>query len=199
MKPDRNDCLPGPFGVSRLRAMVPGRFSRMSGNLWACMLGIVFAVPVAQAQHVHTKFDHKAPFTNYHKFSFHKIQTVNPLDQSGLRDEVRNDPQYHGWREVPHGAIAVVGEQKDAKQYQTFYDGLDPDFGWGGMGSDSTTTVRDISIGTLVVNVYDKNTHNLVWRGVSHETETSNMNKNTGKLQKAMDEMFYKFPPKGAQ
>ncbi len=46
--------------------------------------------------------------------------------------------------------------------------------------------------------MYDTHTHNLVWRGTSHETDSDNMNKNSGKLQKAIDEMFYKFPPKHA-
>ena len=180
----------------------------LTGTLLAAL-----AVPMLQAQHVHTDFDHKAPFSDYHTFSFSKIQTVNPLDQSVLKDEIRSDLTYHGWREVPHGgdvAITAIGAQTDTKQYQTFYDGLGPGFGWGGWGGwwgegyggyggDATTTVRDVPVGTLLVDLYDTHTHNLVWRGVSHETDTNSMNKNSGKLQKAVDEMFYKFPPKHAE
>jgi len=163
----------------------------------------------AQGQHVHTDYDHKAPFSDYRTFSFRKIQTVNPLDQPVLRDEIRSDLTYHGWREVPSGgdvAITAIGGQQDQRQYQTFYDGLGPGFGWGGWGGwwgpgwggagETTTTVRTIPVGTLVVDLYDTRTHNLVWRGMSQETESKSMNKNAGKLQKAVDEMFYKFPPK---
>ena len=66
-----------------------------------------------QAQHVQTDYDHKAPFSDYRTFTIRKIQTVNPLDASVLRDEIRSDLQYHGWREVPEGgdvAITVIGE-----------------------------------------------------------------------------------------
>ena len=173
-------------------------------------LMMVLLAPAIEAQQIHTDYDHKAPFSDYHTFSFYKLQTVNPLDQDLLRTEIRNDLTYHGWREVPSGGdvtITAIGSQKDVQQYQTFYDGLGPGFGYGGWGgwwnegwggAVSTTTQQTIPIGTLMIDLYDTRTHNLVWRGVSHETDTNNMNKNAGKLQKAVDEMFYKFPPKHA-
>ena len=177
-------------------------------GLGALMLAMM--TPAMLAQHVHTDFDHKAPFSDYHTFSFYKLQTVNPLDRDVLKKEIRSDLTYHGWREVPQGgdvAITAIGGQTSAKQYQTFYDGLGPGFGWGGWGGwwgegwgggfgENTTTEHVIPIGTLVIDLYDTHTHNLVWRGVSHETESGNMNENSGKIQKAVDEMFYKFPPK---
>lgn len=180
--------------------------SRMT--LGALMLAAI--VPAMHAQQVHTDYDHKAPFGDYHTFSFYKLKTVNPLDQSVLKTEIRNDLKYHGWREVPQGgdvAITAIGAQTDERQYQTFYDGLGPGFGWDGWGGwwgggwgggfgENTTTERNIPVGTLVVDLYDTHTHNLVWRGVSRETDSDNLNKNAGKIQKAVDEMFYKFPPK---
>ena len=135
----------------------------------------------------------------------------NRLDTDVLRSEIRRDLKYHNWREVPHGGdvvITAIGGQNEAKQYQSFYDGLGPGFGYGGYGGwwgggwggggENTTTVREIPIGTLVVDMYDTHTKNLVWRGTSNEQNSDNMNKNSGKLQKAIDEMFYKFPPKHA-
>lgn len=185
----------------------------MVNRIWASLVMVAIGAAGAKAQHVSTDYDHKAPFSDYRTFSFHKIQTANPLDVAVLREEIRNDLTYHGWREVPHGgdvAITAIGEQTSTRQYQTFYDGLGPGFGWGGWGGwwgggwggyggASTTTVRQIPVGTLVVDLYDTHTHNLVWRGTSHQTNSHNMNKNSGKLQKAVDEMFYKFPPKHAQ
>ncbi len=171
---------------------------------------LALAVPAMQAQHVSTDYDHKAPFTDYRTFSIAKIQTVNPLDADVIRSEIRRDLTYHNLREIPKGgdvAITAIGGQQSVKQYQSFYDGLGPGFGYGGYGGwwgggfgggYNTTTVHEIPIGTLVVDMYDGQTHNLVFRGTSHETDSDNMNKNSGKLQKAVDEMFYKFPPKHA-
>lgn len=180
------------------------------GNLFGALL---LAVPAARAQHVQTDYDHKAAFAQFHTFSIAKVQTVNPLDVDVLRSEIRRDLQYHGLQEVPNGgdvAVTAIGAQKETQQYQTFYDGLGPGFGyggyggwwgggWGGGGGQNTTTVREIPIGTLVVDMYDTRTHNLVWRGTSNETDSSNMNKNSGKLQKAIDEMFRKFPTKDSR
>lgn len=174
----------------------------------AGLLMLALVSPALRAQQVHTDYDHNAPFTDYNTFSIRKIQTVNPLDANVIRQEIRSDLTYHHWREVPQGgdiAVTVVGAQTDGKQYETFYNGLGPGFGWGGWGGwwgpgwgggDTSTTERTIPMGTLVVDLYDTHTHNLVWRGTSQETDSDNMNKNAGKLQKAVDEMFYKFPPK---
>lgn len=168
---------------------------------------LALAASAMQAQHVQTDYDHKAPLTDYHTFSIAKVQTVNPLDQDILRTEISKDLQFHHLQQVPQGGdvvITVIGAQREATQYQSFYEGLGPGFGYGGWwgggfgGGPSTTTVHEIPIGTLVVDMYDTHTHNLVWRGTSHETDSDNMNKNSGKLQKAVDEMFYKFPPKHA-
>ena len=160
------------------------------------------------AQKVNTDFDRHAPFSGYHTFSFYRVKTTNPLDTKPVENEIRRDLTYHGWSELPSGgdiAITAVGAQHDSKEYQTFYDGLGPAFGWGGWGGwwgmgwgggDTTTTVQPIEVGTLMVDLYDNRTHNLVWRGISKETVSDNMNKDTGQLQKAIDKMFYKFPPK---
>lgn len=164
------------------------------------------AQPLA-AQKVNTDYDRHAPFSDYRTFSFYRVKTTNPLDIDPVKDEIRRDLTYHGWREVPSGgdiAITAVGAEHDSKEYQTFYDGLGPGFGWGGWGgwwgggwgADSTTTVQPVQVGTLMVDLYDTRTHNLVWRGISKENVSDNMNKDTGLLQKAIDEMFYKFPPK---
>lgn len=183
------------------------------GGMLRAALIIVLAsgAAVASAQKVHTDYDHTADFSDYHTFSFKKVQTLNPLDDRRVKDEIRRDLTYHGWQEVPSGgdvAITAVEAEHDSKQYETFYDGLGPGFGWGGwggwwgwgwgggMGGDSTTSVRQVPVGTLMVDLYDRRTHNLVWRGISREDVSSNLNKDTGRLQKAIDEMFYKFPPK---
>ena len=48
----------------------------------------------------------------------------------------------------------------------------------------------------LVVDLFDDNTHQVVWRGVASDTITDNLEKNTRELQKVIAEMFKQFPPK---
>jgi Domain of unknown function (DUF4136) len=62
----------------------------------------------------------------------------------------------------------------------------------------ATTTVEHVPIGTLVVDIYDSSSKHLVWRGMAHDQLSDKPEKNTQKLQKAVDKLFDKFPPKSS-
>jgi hypothetical protein len=68
--------------------------------------------------------------------------------------------------------------------------------GGGGLGAgESTTTVDTYKVGTLVVDLFETNTKNLVWRGVSSETLSDKSDKNIKNLNKGVQKMFQHFPP----
>ena len=50
--------------------------------------------------------------------------------------------------------------------------------------------------GTLVVDLFDMSDKRVVWRGVASETVSDNPEKNSKKVQKAVEKMFKQFPPK---
>jgi hypothetical protein len=66
---------------------------------------------------------------------------------------------------------------------------------WGGMGSATQST---INIGTLVLDMYDPSTKQLVWTG--HATKTidpsKNEEKNIKNLDKSAEKLLKDFPPK---
>jgi hypothetical protein len=62
----------------------------------------------------------------------------------------------------------------------------------------ATTTVQNVPVGTLIVDIYDSGTKHLVWRGIAHDTLSDRPEKNTEKLKKAVDKMLDKFPPKSS-
>jgi len=66
---------------------------------------------------------------------------------------------------------------------------------WRGFGGESTTTVETYKIGTLVVDLYDTNNKQLIFRGSANDTLSKNPQKNEKILEKAVDKMFKKFPP----
>jgi hypothetical protein len=70
---------------------------------------------------------------------------------------------------------------------------------WGGGGfGETTTTVEQIPIGTLVIDMYDGSSKQLAWRGMSTDTLSSKPEKNTQKLDKTVDKMFENSLPKEA-
>jgi Domain of unknown function (DUF4136) len=49
---------------------------------------------------------------------------------------------------------------------------------------------------TLVVDIYEAGSERLMWRGLAHDQLSDKPEKNTEKLQKAVDKMLDKFPPR---
>ena len=182
------------------------------GNMFrtALVASAMCAAPALHAQSVTTDYDHNAQFERYHTFSFAKVQTDNPLYEQRIREDITADLQSHGLQPVPSGgdlAITAIGGVHDQQQYNSFYSGLGPGFGWGGWGGwgggwggsgITQTTVQQVPVGTLMVDLYDTGTHNLVFRGRATEDVKKNTDKNIATVQKSIDKMFNHFPPKHA-
>ena len=66
--------------------------------------------------------------------------------------------------------------------------------GWG----QAITTPQVYTIGTLV-DLFATSTKQLIWRGVSTETLSEKPEKDTQKLNKAVEKMFKDFPPKASK
>lgn len=159
---------------------------------------LLLGMGLLRAQEVSTDYDHHANFDRYHTYSWMKVQTEDPLWQSRIKDAVDKELQSKGWQKVDSGgevALTAVGAAKNQKTYQTFYDGFGG-WGWGGFGPETaTTSVENNPVGTLILDMYDAQTKQLLWRGTAHDTLSDNQQKNENNLKKAVDKMFKNFPP----
>jgi hypothetical protein len=161
---------------------------------------VLFALAVAlgaAAQDVKTDYDHHANFSQYHTYYWEKVQTTDPLWQSRIQDAVDHDLQAKGWQRVDNGAdvaIAAVGSARNEKEYQTFYNVMGG-WRWGGFG-ETTTTVENYRVGTLVLDFYDAHNKQLIWRGSAQEALSDKPEKNEKKLEKSVSKMLDHFPPK---
>lgn len=161
------------------------------------LLVLALSAAVA-AQDVHTDYDHNTNFSQYHTYSWAKVQTENPLWQQRIQDAVDKDLQSKGWQRVNSGgevALTAVGATHNQQAYQTFYDNMGPGWWWGGFGPQTTTTVQNYRVGTLVLDMYNNQNHRLIWRGVATDTLSDKPQNNENKLQKAVNKMFDHFPP----
>src|ERR1700674_101623 len=158
------------------------------------MLGAAFA------QHVQTDFDHQANFSQYKTYSWQQIQPANSLWDARIKSAVDAQLTAKGWTQVDSGgdvAIVAIKTTQTRRSLQTFYDGMGGGWRWrgfGGMG-EATTTEQDYKEGTLVVDLYDAKTKQLIWRGSSEDTVSNNAQKNEKNLNKGVEKMFKKFPP----
>jgi hypothetical protein len=64
-------------------------------------------------------------------------------------------------------------------------------FGWGLGG---TASVENYTVGTLVVDLYDAKTRQMVWRGVATDSVSDKPQKNAERINKALEKMFAKYP-----
>jgi hypothetical protein len=80
---------------------------------------------------------------------------------------------------------------------QGFYDGFGGGFGWGGFGNSGSINIseQDYQVGTLVIDMYDGKTKQLLWRGSADGTLSDKAAKNENKLDKAVAKMFQHYPP----
>lgn len=166
------------------------------------MLGIVgltgFGALMAE---VKTDYRHSVDFGKYHTYSWLKVDAGNPLWVDRIRRAVDEELTAKGWSMVPSGgdvSVSAFGSTREQPSMQTFYDGLGGGWGWWGFGDlgESTTTVQNTEVGTLVVDIFDSNTKKLIWRGTATDTLSDHPDKNEKKLEHNVAEMFKKFPPK---
>lgn len=166
--------------------------------IWA--LFFVAMLGAAFAQQVKTDFDHQANFSQYKTYSWQKIKPANSLWDARIKSAVDAQLTARGWTQVDSGgdvAIVAIATSHTERTLQTFYDGMGGGWRWrgfGGMG-EATTTEQDYKEGTLVVDLYDAKTKQLIWRGSSEDTVSNNADKNEKNLKKGVAKMFKKFPP----
>ncbi|ADV81230.1 DUF4136 domain-containing protein [Terriglobus saanensis] len=171
------------------------------------VIAAVFAVSAgAVAQDVRTDYEHSAHFEHYRTFCIVRLHASNQLVEGRLRDALTRDLTQHGLQPAAADGtcdltVTAIGNVHNQQEYSTFYDGLGGGFGWrgrgwGGAGGQSTTIVEQIPVGTLIVDLFDSQSKQLVFRGTAQSELSKNPDKNTDKLYKAVDKMFKKFPPK---
>jgi hypothetical protein len=162
-------------------------------------LGVVLLAATASfAQQVKTDFDRSADFNQYKTYSWEKVQTQNPLWVDRIKGAVETALSAKGWTQVPSGgnvAIVAIEMSKNQQTLNTFYDGFGGGWRWGGGFGDSTTTVDNYKVGTLVVDLFDANSKKLIWRGSASDTLSTKSDKNIKELDKGVQKMFDHFPP----
>jgi hypothetical protein len=94
-------------------------------------------------------------------------------------------------------SIVAIETTQNQQSLNTFYDGFGGGWRWRGGGGfgESTTTVDNYKVGTLVIDLFDTNTKTLLWRGSSSDTLSNKADKNIKNLDKGVQKMFDHFPP----
>lgn len=150
------------------------------------------------AQQVKTDYDRSTDFNQYKTYSWEKVQTQDPLYVDRIKEAVNSALTAKGWTQVDSGgnvAIVAIEMTKNQQTLDTFYNGFGGGWRWGGGFGNSTTTVDNYKVGTLVVDLFDANTKKIIWRGSASDTLSNKSDKNIKDLDKGVQKMFAHFPP----
>lgn len=168
-------------------------------NTSVCTLFFVAMLGAALAQQVKTDFDRQANFSQYKTYSWQQIKPANSLWDARIKRAVDAQLAAKGWTQVDNGAdvaVLAIATTRTERTLQTFYDGMGGGWRWrgfGGMG-EATTTEQDFKEGTLLVDLYDAKTKQLIWRDSAQDTLSNNAEKNEKNLNKSVAKMFKEVP-----
>ena len=193
------------------------RINTVMSFLWRLSFLSIFILFVtgAYAQDVHYNYDRGANFSSYKTYQW--VQLPGPggavpdqlIDES-IKQSVDEQLAQKGFTKVENGADlqvgyhAVVREEKGIN-LSAFGMGSGPWGGWGGPSGWGSGTVTGqtstISVGTLIVDMYDPAKKQLIWRGDATKTIDlkKDPDKNYRNLQKAMTKLFKNYPPQAGK
>jgi len=170
------------------------------------LIGMILFTGTASAQQVKTDYDRGANFAQYKTYSWQHVKTKDPLDVDRIKNAVNAALAAKGWTQANSGGdVSIVAMEitRNQQTLNTFYDDFGGGWGWrrfgGGGFGEATTTTDTYTVGTVVVDLFDTKTKQLIWRGTSSDTLSNNADKNIKNLDKGVDKMFKHFPPGSAK
>ncbi|HTY41472.1 MAG TPA: DUF4136 domain-containing protein [Thermoanaerobaculia bacterium] len=166
------------------------------------LFGILSAALLASACSTLTTavdYDHTINWSQFHTFQLAEgDKDVVTFTQKRIADAITGQLTSKGWQAVtsnPDIMVYTHGVRSTQTQWNATSMGGWGYRGWGGMGGGmATATETKIPVGTLVVDLVNPKTKELVWRGTASD-QISASGAEEGQVQTAVAELFKNFPP----
>ena len=171
--------------------------------LAAAIFGTALAAPPLLAQTVTIDYDHTINFLKFKTYTWEKIHATDPNVEDRINIALNRDMEGRYMTEVASGGdvtITAVDATQDKAEFINFYRSLSG-FDWqhvsGASGFlDSGTALQDVPLDTLIIDIYNPKTHQLLWRGAVTEPVAKSEDKNDRTIDHAVTLLISKYPPK---
>lgn len=181
----------------------------MQKRLLTTLAAMVVAVSIVAAQKTSYDFEKTANFTAFKTYA-HKEGTPvgQPLIDNRIIQAIDTELAAKNLSKVDANPDLYVvyhlafDKQKDISTFSSGYGGGYGPYGWGWgggwAGGTTTTQVRDILIGTMIIDLADAKKGQLVWRGmgVKEVNTQAKPDKRDKSINNAVKKILKNFPPK---
>jgi len=155
------------------------------------------------AQTVTIDYDHTINFNKFRTYTWDKVHATDPSVEERIVSAVNRDLTGRYLSEVSSSGdltVTAVEATQDKQEFSTFYNDLGAlswQRGWGSGGFlDNKSSVQDIPVDTLVLDIYDTKSHKLLWRGTVTAPVAASSEKNALATDKEINLLIDKYPPK---
>jgi Domain of unknown function (DUF4136) len=143
-------------------------------------------------------YDHTINWSQFHTFQLAE-GTKSPVTftQSEIESSITSTLQSKGWTVATSNPDILVYSHvvlSSEKQWNATSMGGFGYRGWGGMGGMATATQSSIPIGTIIVDLVNPKTHEMVWRGTAQD-QVNSAGASQGQITQAIQTIFKNFPP----
>ena len=155
------------------------------------------------AQTVTIDYDHSVNFLKFKTYTWQRLHATDPSVEDRINIALKRDMEGRYMTEVASGGdvtITAVEATQDKAEFINFYSSLSG-FDWqhvsGATGFlDSGTALQDVPLDTLIIDIYNPTTRQLLWRGAVTEPVAKSEDKNYRIIDHAVTLLISKYPPK---
>jgi Domain of unknown function (DUF4136) len=164
-------------------------------TLTSFLIGMCLVTVAALGQQVSVNYNHDADFSQFHTYAWGS-NNANAIKDSILAQVAQQDIN----AAMQGKGLTLVQENQNPDLLLTANGGMREQTSWnawgmrgwgGGMGS---ITPEQNVVGTMIVDLFNAKSQELVWRGIAENTLDNKGSKNQEMVHKAVEKMFKQWP-----
>lgn len=172
-------------------------------------VAMLFFIACSPSLKVTSDYDKQASFTQYKTFSidtFRMNQRISQLNTTRITNAVKAELVKRGLTEnaaspdLKVNVAAILKDQQSVTSNTDYYGygGVYRPWAWGGgMGATGYTTynVQNYKDGSLIIDIADAKTNNLVWEGIGNQEIDKPLKDPDTQIPAAVASIMKNFPP----
>jgi hypothetical protein len=160
--------------------------------LWFPVIAIAVACSSVSSA---VDYDHTINWSQFHSFQLMDgTKSPDTFTQKRIDDGITSALTSKGWTAVTSNPDVQVFPHVVLSQEKQWNAERMGGFGYRMGGGMAQATQTNIPIGTLIVDMVNPKTKEMIWRGTAQDQVSGNGSDN-GKIQQAIQDLFKNFPP----